>query len=219
MEKQPSEIIYIDNAGSQDAFANIDSDLNKETWRYGTLAPTYGWDVEDPKPMFWVDFIKNRWHEVVFQNIIDKLETLDPKYKNYVFKLINSQAGGRVFGMDGSIHVDHDFNFNEEGDGFMTFCYFPNREWEAEWGGELQFFGEDGNIIASFLPKPNSCVAFDSNIPHRGLAPTKECNKLRRYISMKVQVHKMWGTTNSVNFKNVERIESEGMPSDQSSTS
>ena len=36
---------------------------------------------------------------------------------------------------------------------------------------------------------------------------------------MKVQVHKMWSTTNSVNFKNVERIESEGTPSDQSSTS
>lgn len=217
MEKQPSEIIYVDNAGSQDAFANIDSDLNKECWRYGTLAATYGWQIEDPKPMFWADFVKNRWHEVVFQNVLDKLETIDPKYKNYVFKLINSQAGGRVFGMDGSIHVDHEFEFNDDGDGFMTFCYFPNKEWEPEWGGELQFFGENGEIIASFLPKPNTCIVFDSNIPHRGLAPTKSCDKIRRYVSMKVQVHKMWNTTSSVNFRDIERLE--GEQSDESSTS
>lgn len=207
MEKQPQEIIYVPNAGIQDTFANICSDLDKEMWRFGTTAATYGWDVEDPKPLFWADFIKNRWHEVLLHNIIDRLEAIDPKYKNYVFKIINAQAGGRVFGQDGSIHVDHNFEFNSDGDGFMTFCFFPNKEWETEWGGELQFFNDEGQIIASFSPLPNTCVVFDSNIPHRGLAPTRDCTKFRKYISLKLQVHKMWNTTGSVNFRDIEQLE------------
>lgn len=194
----PKEIFYVDNAGTQDAFANLASDLDKDAWKYGQLDPTYGWEVEDTNPIWWCDMIKNRWHETVFQSIIDRLEAIDPKVKNYVFKLINCQAGGRTFGLDGSIHVDHDFNFNKDGDGFMTFCYFPNHEWEPEWGGELQFFDESGNIIASYLPMPNTCVVFDSNIPHRGLSPTRDCTTLRKYISFKTQVHKMWNVTNSV---------------------
>ena len=207
MDKQPQEIIYVSNASVQDTFANISSDLDKEVWRFGTTSATYGWDIEDPKPLFWCDFIKNRWHEILMHNVIDRLEQIDPKYKNYVFKLINAQAGGRVFGLDGSIHVDHDFEFNLDGDGFMTFCFFPNKEWQAEWGGELQFFNDEGQIIASFSPQPNTCVVFDSNIPHRGLAPTRDCQNFRKYVSLKVQVHKMWNTTGSVNFKDIEKLE------------
>lgn len=206
MESKKLEIFYIENAVSQDAFANLSSDLDKEVWSYGVPEPTYGWGVEDTKNMWWCDLIKNRWHEVVYQNIIDKLETIDPNIKNYIFKIINAQAGGRTFGLDGSIHIDHDFKFNNDGDGFMTFCWFPNKEWEPEWGGELQFFDENGNIIASYLPMPNTCIVFDSNIPHRGLAPTRDCDKLRKYVSIKVQVHKMWNTTTSVEFKDIQRL-------------
>jgi hypothetical protein len=195
-----TEIYYIENAGTDDCFANLCSDMDKEMWRFGTPTPTYGWLVEDPNQFWWANMIGNRWHEVVFQNVQDKLEKMVPHVKNYIFKLINSQAIGKTPGLDGSIHVDHDFEFNERGDGYMTACYFPNKEWEPEWGGELQFFDKDtGEIIASFFPMPNSCVIFDSNIPHRGLAP-RGVNKLRKAVTMKLQVHKMWDVSDSLNF-------------------
>lgn len=200
MSNPPKEIFYIQNAANQDAFANMSSDLDQQVWRYGVLKPSEGWDIEDPKPIFWSDFIGNRWHDAVFQSVVDKLEEIDPNTKNYIFKMFNAQAGGRVQGMEGSIHVDHNFEFSNGGDGFMTFCYFPNKEWEPEWGGELQFYGDNGEIIASYLPMPNTCIVFDSNIPHRGLAPTKECPVLRKHVSMKVQVHKMSDTTSSIQF-------------------
>lgn len=204
MEKKPLEIFYIENAASQDVFANLSSDLDKETWRFGTPDPTYGWDVEDTKKFWWCDLIKNRWHEVLFQEIIDRLEVVEPNVKNYIFKLINAQGFGKTYGLDGSIHVDHDFQFNDDGDGFMTFCYFPNKEWEVEWGGELQFFDENGNVIATYYPMPNTCIAFDSNLAHRGLGPSRDCTELRKVITFKAQVSKMWDITNSVSFKGVQ---------------
>jgi hypothetical protein len=189
MDKKPLEIILIHDAGQQDTWVNLQSDLDGEIWKFGVPTPTYGWDVEDTRNLWWSDMIKNRWHETLFQDIQDKMDEIAPHTKNYIFKLINAQAGGRTHGLDGSIHVDHEFQFNENGDGFMTFCYFPHTEWDPQWGGDIQFFDpETGQIIATFAPMPNTCIAFDSNIPHRGYAPTKECSQLRKYISIKTQV-------------------------------
>lgn len=203
------EIFYIENAASNDVHANLSADLDKDIWQFGIADATYAWDVEDPRPKWWCDLVKNRWHETLMQNIVDQLELMDPNVKNYVFKLINCQGGGRTLGLDGSIHVDHDFEFTQEGYGFMTFCYFPHKEWDAEWGGELQFFNEKGEIIAAYLPMPNTAVVFDSNIPHRGLAPTKECPVLRKFISLKLQVHKSWILDDSVKFSDIKQIDNE----------
>ena len=200
MDKKAKEIFYLQNVASTDTFANIAGDMDKEIWQYSVMTPTYGWGVEDPKPMWWCDFVKHRWHEALYRNIVDALERVSPETRNYNFKMINAQAGGRTHGMDGSIHVDHEFEYSQDGDGYMTFLYFANQEWESEWGGEVQFFGNNGEIIASYTPMPNTCIVFDSNIPHRGLAPVRECIKLRKHVSLKVQAHKMWGVADSLQF-------------------
>lgn len=199
------EIYHITDAAELDVFSNLSGDLDRDIWKFGVAEPTYAWDVEDPKPKWWCDLVKNRWHETLMHNIVDKLEKLDPNVKNYVFKLINAQGGARTHGQDGSIHVDHDFEFTEEGYGYMTFCYFPHKEWDAEWGGEIQFFDSEGNIAAAYLPMPNTAIAFDSNIPHRGLAPTKDCPTFRKFVTLKLQVHKSWATE-EVNFSEVKKL-------------
>lgn len=189
------QIYFLENVAKSDTFANISADLDKDIWQYGVIPPPVGGEVEDTTKFWYSDMLKNRWQEVLFQEIVDKLETVDPTTKNYRFKSLDVKAGGKTFGLDGSIHIDRTFQYNVEGDGYMTFCFFPNQEWEPEWGGELQFFDDGGNIIASYLPMPNTCVVFDSNIPHRGLAPTRDCRNLRKYISFKTFVHKGWNTT------------------------
>jgi hypothetical protein len=191
MTTRPLEIIFVGNAARQDTYDNVSADLDKDIWSYGVMPPkATGFEVEDTAKFWYADFSKNRWNEVLLQDIIDRLEVVAPHTKEYNFKSLSVQAGGKTFGLDGNIHIDKDFDYNSDGDGYMTICYFPQKEWEAEWGGELQFFDDDGNIIATYYPSPNSCVVFDSNIPHRGLAPTRDCDKLRKFVSFKTFVHK-----------------------------
>jgi hypothetical protein len=186
------EIFYLEKVAQQDVFTNLVSDLKKDVWQYGvTTINAAGFGVEDDAKFWNFSMVSNRWNEVLFQDIVDKLELLEPRTKNYNFKSLDVVAGGKTFGLDGNIHIDREFEFSSKGDGYMTFCYFPNEEWHPEWGGELQFFDQAGNVIASYYPMPDTCIVFDSNIPHRGLAPSRNCTEPRKFISFKVFVNKM----------------------------
>ena len=192
MNTKPSEIFYLENVLRQHTFDNIVAELKKPIWQYGRVTNPDLWD-EDTTVFWQADLSLNTLvGEQAFYEIIDKLNETDSTTQNYQFKLYSAIAGGKTFGLDGGIHTDKDIGFNNMGDGFMTFCFFPNREWNPEWGGEFQFFDEEGNIIATYYPKPNTCLVFDSNIPHRGLAPSRDCKKLRMYLSFKTFVSKKW---------------------------
>ena len=192
MNTKPSEIFYLENVLRQNTFDNIVAELKKPIWQYGRVTNPDLWD-EDTTVFWQADLSLNHLvGEQAFYEIIDKLNETDSTTQNYQFKLYSAIAGGKTFGLDGGIHTDKDVGFNNMGDGFMTFCFFPNREWNPEWGGEFQFFDEEGNIIATYYPKPNTCLVFDSNIPHRVLAPNRDCKKLRMYLSFKTFVSKKW---------------------------
>jgi len=48
------------------------------------------------------------------------------------------------------------------------FAYVINltREWQADWGGQLQFLADDGAVVESFLPRWNSLSVFAVPAPH-----------------------------------------------------
>lgn len=186
------EIFYLDNVLRFDTFANIKGELEKPIWQFGRVTNPDAWD-EDTTVFWQADLtLTNIVADVAFYEIINRLNELDPNTAKWQFKLYSAIAGGKTFGLDGGIHTDKDVEFNDMGDGFMTFCFFPNEEWNPEWGGEFQFFDQAGNVIATYYPMPNTCLVFDSNIPHRGLAPNRDCKKLRQYISYKTFVSKKW---------------------------
>ena len=186
------EIFYLKDVLRVDTFANIVVELKKPIWQFGRVTNPDAWD-EDPTVFWQSDMtLTTLVGDVMFYEIINKLGELDPNTKKYQFKLYSAIAGGKTYGLDGGIHTDKDIEFNDLGDGFMTFCFFPNEEWNPEWGGEFQFFDNDGNVIATYYPEPNTCLVFDSNIPHRGLAPNRDCKKLRKYVSFKTFVSKKW---------------------------
>lgn len=54
--------------------------------------------------------------------------------------------------------------FHDDGGG-ITFLYYPNVEWNLQWGGETQFVID--NNIQGVLPIPNRMVFFDGQIVHR----------------------------------------------------
>jgi 2OG-Fe(II) oxygenase superfamily len=190
--KKPLEIFYLENVARSDTFANVVGDTDKPGWEFGRMTD----ETEDKNTaiMFWTQSMqRSHWcTEVLWYEILAKLEEVAPSTTNYQFKVKSVVCGGKTFGQDGGIHTDVDFQFSEEGDGWMTVCFFPNEEWNAEWGGEFQFFNDEGDVIATYYPKPNTCLVFDSNIPHRGLAPIRTCNRLRKCLTYKTFVHKQW---------------------------
>jgi len=189
---RPREIYFLDNVVREDIFANACSELEKPIWQFGRVTNPDLWD-EDSNVFWMADLTLTPWaSERIFYDILEKLNETAPETEKYSFKLYSAIAGGKTFGLDGGVHTDKDVEFNEMGDGFMTLCFFPNKEWNPEWGGEFQFFDDYGNVIATYYPMPNTCLVFDSNIPHRGLAPNRECKKLRHYISYKTFVNKKW---------------------------
>jgi Rps23 Pro-64 3,4-dihydroxylase Tpa1-like proline 4-hydroxylase len=54
--------------------------------------------------------------------------------------------------------------FHQDGEG-LTFLYYPNFEWDMQWGGETQFIVD--NNINGIVPAPNRLVFFDGMIWHR----------------------------------------------------
>ena len=189
---RPKEIYILNNVLESDTWASVIGLLKQPIWEFGRVTNPDTWDEDDA--VFWqADLTMTpEVGDVAWYEISEKLKLEYPATENYKFKLFTAIAGGKTYGLDGGIHVDQDVDFNDMGDGYMTFCFFPNEEWNPEWGGEFQFFDEEGNVIASFYPNPNTCLVFDSNIPHRGLAPTRNCTKLRKYISFKTFVNKKW---------------------------
>jgi hypothetical protein len=192
----PKEIFYLSDVLRPDTFSNVCSLLEKPIWQFGRVTNPDAWD-EDSTVFWQADLtLNNMVGDVAFYEILSNLNKLAPSTASYQFKLYSAIAGGKTFGLDGGIHTDKDFIWNDMGDGFMTLCFFPNKEWSPEWGGEFQFFDENGNVIATYYPMPNTCIVFDSDIPHRGLGPSRDCKKLRQYISFKTFVSKRWYLNN-----------------------
>jgi 2OG-Fe(II) oxygenase superfamily len=202
---RPLEIFYLENVARPDTWANVLAETDRPLWKYGRVT-----DPEaDPasQNVFWQqELARSHWvAEVLWYEIMVKLYETAPQTENYNFKIMkNVVCGGKTFGQDGSIHTDAEQGFNELGDGYMTVCFFPNAEWNPEWGGEFQFFNDKGEVIQTYYPNPNSCLIFDATIPHRGLGPTRNCNKLRKCITFNTFVHKQWYLENN---KDVQQIE------------
>jgi hypothetical protein len=191
MSKHLPEIFVINNAARGDTQSNINADFKTPIWNYGVVeVEAAGFGVEDGAKIWKTDMTANRWSDVLLQDIIDRLEEIDPETVNYNFKSLYVYGGARTQGLDGNIHIDKEFEFNEHNDGYMTIVYFPQNEWEPEWGGELQFFDRTGNVLATYYPEPNTAIVFDSNIPHRGLAP-RNTDKVKQFVSFKTFVNKI----------------------------
>jgi len=48
----------------------------------------------------------------------------------------------------------------------FAYVYSLCPDWQAEWGGQLQFLNEEGNVEASFIPQYNTLSIFSVPYPH-----------------------------------------------------
>lgn len=92
-------------------------------------------------------------------------------------------ANGQTYGQDGSFHIDH----TRDEKGMYTFLYYATYLSDLEldkFKGETEFKNEDHSVLIQ--PKYNSAVFFDQRTIHRGLAPSRDFNKLRVTIAFKL---------------------------------
>ena len=70
----------------------------------------------------------------------------------------------------------------------LSMLYYPNTDWDIDWGGETLFFNQEKEIAFASLCKPNRAVFFDPRILHTARPPTTLANAFRYTIA-----YKSWG--------------------------
>lgn len=92
----------------------------------------------------------------------------------------------RVFTMCfryGDIDYTHKDHFSS-GSG-ISLVYYPNPEWDPNWGGETVFFDEDNDASVCVGVKPGRLALFPGDIPHRAGVPLRLCPKIRVSLNLR----------------------------------
>lgn len=88
-------------------------------------------------------------------------------------KLLRAYANGHTYGTEGYAHKD------SSREDYLSSIYFAHDNWQQDWGGELLFYGENGEIIKSVAPLSGRIVIFPGCILHRASSPSRICPMLR----------------------------------------
>ena len=70
-----------------------------------------------------------------------------------------------------------------ECDNGISFCYYVNKEWHPEWGGQLMYKLDDE--WSGIDPAPGRIILFKGNIEHHGNPPNKSYKGLRSSLVYK----------------------------------
>lgn len=155
-------------------FLNV-TDFNKiclekmDGWKYGHKSR------DDGKQKFWqLELMGDKFYsEYLFQKIVEHVQL--------PLKLDRVYANGQTVGQNGEFHQDSD------GPNTFTFLLYTNLIEDVEsWGGETQFV-IDGKLV-SYQPVPNSALLFNSNLFHRGLAPSLHERGMRITVAWKMHI-------------------------------
>jgi predicted 2-oxoglutarate/Fe(II)-dependent dioxygenase YbiX len=98
-------------------------------------------------------------------------------------KVLRVYANGQFYGQNGSFHQD---DLRPGTWTFLLYCNDIVRDEIDEWHGQTEFKLEDDRITSQ-QPVPNLGILFRSDIPHRGLAPSKHVTEMRVTVAWKLQ--------------------------------
>lgn len=68
----------------------------------------------------------------------------------------------------------------------ITVLYYANPQWNADWGGETLFYGDNGEAEVAVSPRPGRMVAFPGALLHCGGVPTRICYEERLTVAYKL---------------------------------
>jgi SM-20-related protein len=158
--------------------------LNKASWSYGWPSNTgvpYGhWNVDlthttKNNPTDVSERLPDAFAEV--------WEIVNKEFFGGVAKLTRCYSNRHTFGTEGYIHTDTERTQDQ------TCIIYLDEEWNADWGGETNFYNDEKTeIIKSVLPVFGRTAVFPGNIPHCARGLTRICSKVRTTLMFKVTI-------------------------------
>ena len=172
------------------------SEIHKKIWEL-MLEPK--WSICPGRSFWHINFLEKEdyFSKYLFEIICKKLR--GRREDKASFKCGRVYANGQTAGQSGRPHVD---------DSQYTFLYFPNPEWQPNWGGNLIFLNREGpEGYPNFTPeqwkwqyeynkkdeiskivtyRPNRAVLFPGNAVHYAEAPHNHFNGLRTSVAFKL---------------------------------
>lgn len=103
-------------------------------------------------------------------------------------KLIRAYINGYTYGTDGYAHRDEYETWalaKEHLGPTETVLVYLNPQWDMDWAGETVFYGEDGEIHYSVLPRYGRTVVFDSTMLHAARPVSRACPENRMVLVFK----------------------------------
>ena len=145
---------------------DIMKDVN---WKYTNM-------TRPNTPRFWIADLYDEpfFRDIIFGKIQEKT--------GRKFELNRVYANGQTFAQDGSYHTDH------KDEGMCTFILYLsliNRDNIDIINGYTQF--KINNKVINVEPYLNRGILFNSNIVHRGLAPSRNTDILRVSVAFKLK--------------------------------
>lgn len=66
----------------------------------------------------------------------------------------------------GTFYKKHIDQFANQNTRKISFVYYLNKDWQAEYGGELKLYNQEEQLIQQVLPQENRFICFNSELPH-----------------------------------------------------
>jgi hypothetical protein len=119
-------------------------------------------------------------------SLLAKLEEIVRTYfDNKVSKVARAYSTSSNYGEITYIHQDVDGKLLG-----ATAVVFLNPEWKEEWAGELTFFDDTKDAVASVTPKPFRLVISHSNVFHRQGIPSRDFYGTRHTLVINLELEK-----------------------------
>lgn len=109
-----------------------------------------------------LNFVRNEASEEFF----DVLDFFSKKTKKS-FYLNEIKCNLQVMGQDSEPHQDKYTHKKNE----RSIIFYPQFEWQPEWGGQFEVFDAEGKILEEYSYKPGRIVFIDTSVLHRAKAP------------------------------------------------
>ena len=85
------------------------------------------------------------------------------------FEICKFAVNGQTKGMNDIVHCD--MNYTNVDEALTSIIIYLNLEWKEEWGGYIQYYDQDLNIINRLLPEPGMLIEHNGKCLHQAQGP------------------------------------------------
>lgn len=113
--------------------------------------------------IFWLDECEEN---PAIQNYLMKVQQLAQLINQELFLGLYEFETHLAAYQPGSYYKKHVDQFATKKNRKISYVYYLNKDWCAEFGGELKLYNQEEQLIHTVLPEENRFICFNSELPH-----------------------------------------------------